>query len=269
MNSRQVILVSIIAIILPISPAIMGPMESMWALTNLSFYLFLIGFASLLIVSTISLIHFPWKKYGLFIALIFVYTIGLFKVFPPSFKIFSDEANVVNTSFSLVQERKAQIALSKITYKGESVVLDHAVPGRPLTVAFLGSIFHRFLGYDFKNLFRLNVLLYFLSLCAIFFLCVSSFGPWKSLLASIGLGFSPVVIFSFGSAGIEAAFLAFFLLLLLPLKKIWQGDSSNTLTWALFSTLLFFFLNTRYEAVVIAIVLLICLLYTSDRCRRM
>ena len=171
-----------------------------------------------------------------------------------TFKINSDETNLLSVSRSLALDRKPYNVLDGENIYGNfyPIKASAAIPKRPLMFPFLTSIFHSFFGYSFIFPFVLNflVLMISLSLYVFYFSYCSNY--ILGLSAALLFISNPVVSITSTSAGFDMTSMLFFMFSIVTVFLFIKDDHYFSL---LLSTLAVFS-NIRYESILLAFAML-------------
>lgn len=229
------------------------------ALVNGSYYVML----ALTACSTaVFLTYIPWrdiwsvhrKELWWSMAVGIGFTLLLFKACPPDYRVLSDETNLLSVSRSMLRNRTIHNTTMANYYLDFFKELRQVLDKRPLLFPFLMSVIHGVIGYSWKNMFVLNGMISAVFLSLVFYVSAVGRSLRAGWFAVSLIAIQPLYVLCASSGGFEllAAVAQFGLFWMF--YQYMQRPTSNSLTLLWMCAVLF--VNSRYEAGVIAIVLL-------------
>jgi hypothetical protein len=146
-------------------------------------------------------------------------TLVIWKGIGPSYKVLSDESNLMGVARSMFLDRTVKHVLTGEYYYDNLWPLSVDVPKRPFMYPLLVSFFHVLFGYSINNGFYVNGVTLFLLLCWVFGVFSSLAGKWVGVAAQLLVAAQPIVGITATSAGYDTLSL---LLQLIMLTSLWQ-----------------------------------------------
>jgi hypothetical protein len=184
------------------------------------------------------------NAWGIILSL--VLTLLVFRVSPPRFRVFADEMNLLGVSAAMHQSREIHNPTQQVTSFNVRVTLDRQWDKRPLGFPFFVSLAHAFLGYAPGNAFVVNFLFSWGTLFLFFLLLSSRFSAGESLVGMSCLPLFPVMVHAMTSGSFEILNLAFLLLSLLVIERVYRFRDEGHFLLLGFTVLLL--AQIRYES---------------------
>ncbi|HEX2661071.1 MAG TPA: hypothetical protein VHU40_22480, partial [Polyangia bacterium] len=181
---------------------------------------------------------------GLVIAL--AVTLVAWLAIEPALRILSDEADLVGTSKNLFASRTATFTVSGKNYYDSYWDVDVAVDRRPALFPFLVSLLHVVRGYDYRNVFRFNLMVLPAFVLVAYRLAKSLAGETFAIVASLLVVAHPILLISVRSGGFDFLTLFFALLVIKSLLDYVSARSPARL--AILWMNLCLFAEIRYES---------------------
>jgi hypothetical protein len=180
---------------------------------------------------------------GLVIAL--VVTVVAWLAIHPALRMLSDEAGLVGTSKNLWATRTATFTVSGKYYYDSYWDIGVAVDQRPALFPFLISLVHVLLGYSYKNVFLLNLVVLPAFVLVSYRLAKTLGGETFAIVAALLVVAHPITLLSVRSGGFDF-FAAFFALLVIKSLRDLLGEPSPERLAVLWMNLCMF-AEIRYE----------------------
>jgi len=195
------------------------------------------------------------KKYRKGVVISLLLTIVIFLSVTPSFRVLSDETNLLAVSKSMVYEKRVDNVTMGKWYYDSFYPINREMQKRPLVFPFFASILHTFLGYRPENLFLLNAIALFAFFLLIYIAFKNRLGEVWAASALLLVASQPIVIQDAASGGFD--FLAALFLLIVFMALQWFLKDPTALKFQLLWVTLLMVANIRYEGIAIfAIVIL-------------
>ncbi len=232
-----------------------------WLFAYTSFYFFnglLIAWSYCKYNWTLPTLHgpSPGARWG---ALLFALVITLIVWFgvEHSFKVLSDEANLMAISQSLAFEKTSYNHTMGRWYYDNFWPLANGLDKRPILFPYLLHFFHVILGYSVANVFLFNAILLFLLLYLVFLIAYPVGGFLTGIAAMLFVVSQPIVPITAISGGFDLlACLLQIYVAYLVLQLCWKEDDSlRPLIWYT----LILLVHTRYENLIAFPIVMSCL----------
>jgi hypothetical protein len=197
------------------------------------------------------------KKELIPIFLTLLFTIFCFIGCEVSFKVNSDETNLLGISHSMFFSKTVYNETMGKFYYGNFNVINAEIPKRPLFFPFITSVVHHFIGYSKYSPFIVN----FFAIWGSLFLLVKGFVKFnfKEMIALCFLIFSWPIFAIYGtSAGFDTLSVFFFLLSIKLTYEYYQKGEAKV--WNFLIPTLLIFSYIRYESILFAGLMLLFLL---------
>ncbi len=180
------------------------------------------------------------------ILLSFVITCVVFISVEPTFRILSDETNLLAVSKSMVYEKSVANATMGKYYYGNFNPDSELVPARPLFFQFCIHVLHVLLGYNPENIFLLNFLVLFAFLSCVYILARKYLDEASSLASMILIVAYPVVSISTSSGSYDMFSTVFFYLVFASLFFFLKDPTPAGFSFLWMNMLMF--AHIRYES---------------------
>lgn len=248
------ILFGCITILLYITTFInMGLMEFFFL--NTSYYLILLLCILWVITIFYLLGHYKpnikrfFVKYRFGILASLMLSFIIFLSVKPTFRVLSDESNLVAVSKSMIYEKRVDNVLMGACYYEHFYPIERSIPKRPLLFPFLIHILHIFLGYRVENVFILNFFILFILFFLIFILIKELLKSdiW-AFAAIILVASQPIISQIATSGGFDLFSILFLLISFLALR--WFLKKPSGLQFSLLWINLLMLTNIRYEGII-------------------
>ena len=169
----------------------------------------------------------------------------IFAAAPPSFRILSDETNLLGVSKSMFSERRVDNPTMGKWYYFNLQVLNREREKRPYAYPFAVFAAHALTGYRPANAFAVNFVLLVLLFCGVFAFFRGLYGPAPAYAAVLLAAAQPLLALNATSGGMDFMYAALIFFAFLALREFLRDGTpeSSGLLLALLLTLA----NTRYE----------------------
>ena len=175
----------------------------------------------------------------------------------PSYKVLSDESNLMGVARSMFFDRTVKHVLTGEYYYDNLWPLSVDVPKRPFIYPLLVSFFHLIFGYSIDNGFYVNGVTLFLLLCWTFAVCASLGGKWVGIAAQVLVAAQPIVGITATSAGYDILSLFLQMILLTSMWQLLQRVTPQRLLFLWWTGMVL--ANVRYETILFLPFLFACL----------
>jgi hypothetical protein len=174
----------------------------------------------------------------------------VFSSVPVGLKTLSDETNLISTSQSMLTHQRVDLVTDGTYYYGNFNAIGKEIPKRPLLFPFLLSIVHSVRGYDYRNAFVLNAILFFLMLMALAISAERLAGKTYAILLLLLVLAQPILSISATSAGFDLLATVSLLFSLIATQVFLEDETPETA--GLLSMSLVLLIHTRYESALYA-----------------
>jgi hypothetical protein len=219
----------------------------------MGYYLVLLLFFLWLVVLCCCVYHYRpsikefLRKYGPGVIFSLILCLIVFNSIEPSFRVLSDETNLLAVSKSMTYERRTDNVTTGFWYYNNFYPDSRTAPKRPLLFPFLTNIVHTFLGYKPTNVFILNFFVLFAMLFIIYSLVKVYMGHTIAISSMVVVASQPIVTQNATSGGFELLACLFLLLSFMCLK--WFLGNPEPLRFQLLWVTLLMLSNIRYEGI--------------------
>ena len=182
----------------------------------------------------------------------------------PDFRILNDEALILSNSMSFASSKVSIVEASSINISNDTnIIFSSIIDKRPVLFQYLVSIVHTIFGYDFNNIFTVNLIFSILNLFFLYYLIELKFGRIWALVGQLILSSYPLFLIYSSSAGLENFNLLCSLIFFLLIYKLIEKPN----IYIAEATLLFIPLigQSRYESILSILVALTVLLIVLPR----
>ncbi len=186
-----------------------------------------------------------------------VLTCIIWKGIGPSYKVLSDESNLMGVARSMFYERTVKHVLTGEYYYDNLWPLSIDTPKRPFIYPLLVSFFHGIFGYSIDNGFYVNGVTLFLLLCWVFGIVSAVAGSWIGVAAQLLVAAQPIIGITATSAGYDTLSLFFQLIMLTSVWQLLQRVTPQRLLFLWWTGMVL--ANVRYETILFLPFLFGCL----------
>lgn len=188
---------------------------------------------------------------------------AIFLSIESEWRVMDDEAILQSTALSMHQSQDVASAQKGYWISGEFEVLEMRLDKRPFLYPFVVSVFHRVLGYDVTNAFRVNFLCGLGALLVGYLLYALWFGKKVACLALLPLCAAPVFVLAVRSGGFDVMNFLFLGLLGLSLFAYLRHPAPREEAFLLSTALVLAYL--RYESVLAVPLAVVVVLWAGFR----
>ncbi len=188
-----------------------------------------------------------------------ILTSVIFISVPPSYRVLSDETNLLSVSQSMHFKKDiANVTQAKLYY-GNLNTIQGDLPTRPLLFPFFTSLIHTVSGYRYQNVFILNFLILFSLFAMTFMIVEASLGTWSAIASCLLLASIPTLTLSATSGGFDLCSLFFFELSLVFLFRFLKESTPENFGMLFINLIMLS--QIRYESIAyVAFILMVLLL---------
>lgn len=186
---------------------------------------------------------FALNKWGFLFSLALAAVI--FAAAKPSFRILSDETNLLSVSRTMLSERRVDNITMGKWYYFNLQPLARERDKRPYAYPFAVYIAHALTGYRPANAFAVNFVLLALLFCGVFALFRGLYGGASAYCAVLLAAAQPLLILNAASGGMDFMYAALIFFSFLALREYLRDGAPET--FGLLLALLLLLANTRYE----------------------
>jgi hypothetical protein len=186
---------------------------------------------------------------------------AVFAVVPPAMRVQFDETSLASASQGMHTQRLAVMATGALPYEGAVLAVDNMPDKRPPLFAFLTSVLHDVLGFRLANAFWVNALALSIGLFAAFAAARARLGFAGAAAAPLLLLSVPIVVVTATSAGFDLLATVLFGLSLFAAADFVQRPDSPR--WTAFVGIAVLFASSRYEALPIAALTAVLVLWLA------
>jgi hypothetical protein len=205
-----------------------------------------------------------FKSSGLGLIFCFLVTTLVFISVNSKHRILADETNVLSVSKSMLFEKRVDNIMEGYWYYGKLHSETSEIDKRPLLFPFFVSIIHSLFGFSYKNLFIANFMVLFLLLSTLSVVLKNRLGVLWGFAGVLLTLSQPIVTLTATSGQIDLIHTLFFFFAFLCFFHFVKKPSGEN--FSLLWITLVMFCNTRYEALPIAVlIVLAALLFVKNR----
>ena len=169
----------------------------------------------------------------------------IFAAAKPSFRILSDETNLLSVSRTMLSERRVDNITQGKWYYFNLQPLARERDKRPYAYPFAVYAAHALTGYRPANAFAVNFVLLVLLFCGVFALFRGLYGEVAAYCAVLLAAAQPLLILNAASGGMDFMYAALIFFSFLALREYLRDGGPET--FGLLLALLLLLANTRYE----------------------